>query len=225
MFTSFCHISLTCSKDRPIFEQHYLSQAEFNHIRQKYIDAYRIKESWTPNIEILEEYLNEGGIKDKYEESYTDDDGIHHTGQRGFEKVKPIKEQIREIIINEIGEGNISEKIINRIDNAVMNTISDCKNFYKFDREESSFSCSVSLGPSPTSNQNTVQEYWKSKGVDIEITDPNPLLIWEMDYYGDEFEDYMESEYGNEWKKIFDDKLEDIKQNKNNSKLSSLQEN
>jgi hypothetical protein len=99
-------------KDECVYERHYLSQEEFEHIRDKYMDAYGIKEHWRPDIEVLEDYLNNGGTKDKYIPERVDEDGFRHPGYRGYEKVKPIKEQIREIIINELGEGNVSEKII-----------------------------------------------------------------------------------------------------------------
>ena len=201
-------------KDERVYERHYLSQEEFEHIRDKYMDAYGIKEHWHPNIEVLEDYLNNGGTKDKYIPERVDEDGFRHPGYRGYENVKPIKEQIREIIINELGEGNVSEKIIDSINNTVMNTISDCKNFYRFDRERSEFSCSVALGASPTFNPNEAIEYWKSQGVDIKIKERNPLLIWERDYYEDEFENVMVDEYGEDWKEIFDKKWEEEKRKK-----------
>jgi hypothetical protein len=95
-----------------------------------------------------------------------------------------------------------------------LNTITNCKEFYRFDREEADFSCSVALGASPTSNKETVIEYWKSQGKDIEIIEPNPLLIWERDFYGDEFEEVMEYEYGEDWKEQFDKKWEEEKRKK-----------
>ena len=57
------------------------------------------------------------------------------------------------------------------ITETVLNTITNCKEFYRFDREESDFNCSVALGASPTSNKETVIEYWKSQGKNIEIID------------------------------------------------------
>jgi hypothetical protein len=209
-------------KDECVYERYYLSYDEFKYILNKYIDSYGMKEHWNEDITILEEYLNNGGTKDKYIESYTDEDGFRHSGYRGYEKVKPIKEQIREIIIDEIGEGDISEKIINRVDKVVMDTISDCKDFYRFDREESNFSCSVALGSSPSSNPSTAIEYWKSQGVDIEIVERNPLLLWERDYYGDEFEEVMVDEYGKDWEKIWNDKWLAEKEKKEKEKSEIL---
>lgn len=196
-------------KDERVYERYYLSQAEHQYILEKYMHAYDLCNHWESDISFLAEYLVSGGTRDKYISSYTDADGHYHCGYRGYEQVKPIKEQIRDLITNEFGEGNISEKMTDSINNAVMNTITDCKDYYRFSRDASRFSVSVSLGPSPTSNKASVIEYWKGQGVDIEIIDRNPLLFWEQDYYGDEFEEVMIDEYGDDWKEHFDEKWKD----------------
>ena len=204
-------------KDEKVYERYYLSQAEFEHIRNKYIEAYGLIEKWRPNIELLEQYLTEGGTKDKYIKSHTDEYG-YHPGYRGYEKVKPIKEQIEQIINDVFASGEVSpfvkDSLRDKIVETVMNTISDCKEFYRFDREESQFSASIALGASPCTNKDTVIEYWKSQGIDIEIEERNPLLIWERDYYGDEFEEVMIDEYGDDWKEQFDQKWEEEKRKK-----------
>lgn len=197
-------------KDERVYERYYLSQEEFLHIRDKYVKAYGMEATWRSNIELLEQYLTEGGTKDKYIESHTDENGHYHPGYRGYENVKPIKEQIESILNGEFASGEVSpfvkDAIRDKIVATVMKTISDCKEFYCFDREESQFSASIALGPSPCSNKDTVIEYWKSQGIDIEIVERNPLLLWERDYYGDEFEDVMIDEYGEDWEEQFDNK-------------------
>lgn len=203
----------------PIYNRYYLSQEEFKYILNKYIKAYRIQEEWTSNIELLEKYLTEGGTKDKYIAAHTDEYG-YHPGYRGYDTVKPIKKQIEDFIEHtalNYAKGFLSGNI-NKI---VMNTIKDCKEFYRFDRECSSFSASIALGASPTSNPESVKEYWKSKGVDIEIEERNPLLFWERDNYGDEFEALMKEEYGNNWKKIWDKKWKNkiVKKEKEKDKI------
>ena len=35
------------------------------------------------------------------------------------------------------------------------------------------------------------------------------MLLWEMDYYGDNFEEVMEEEYGENWKADWDKKWKD----------------
>ena len=193
-------------RNENFYEHHYLSQAEFNHISEKYMGAYGIKEHWNSDIEILEDFLNKGGLKDKYIESRTDEYGHYHPGYRGCEKVAPIASQIQEILKTEIGEGNVTDKISNKITECVMNTIKDCKHFYHFDREKSSFMTSVALGCSPTSNPQSVIDFWKSQGVDIDIKEPNPLLLWDRDFYGDKFEEVMEDEYGENWEEYWNNK-------------------
>lgn len=196
-------------KDEQIYERYYLSQEEFEYVRNKYINAYGIKQHWIPDVEVLEDYLKNGGTKDKYIKAHTDEYG-YHPGYRGYEKVKPILDQIH-IILDKYG---IDDKNIESdITETIFKTIEDCKNFYKFDREQSSFACSVALGPSPTSNPEMVKEYWKSQGVDVDIEIRNPLLFWDQDYYGDEFEEVMEEDYGENWKEYLDNKWkEQVKQ-------------
>ena len=205
-------------KDERVYERYYLSQEEFLHIRDKYVKAYGMEVTWKSNIELLEQYLIEGGTKDKYIKSHTDENGHYHPGYRGYEKVAPIKEQIEKVLNNEFASGEVSpfvkDVIRDKIVEIVMKTISDCKEFYCFDREESQFSASVALGPSPCSNKDTVIEYWKTQGIDIEIEERNPLLLWERDYYGDEFEQVMIDEYGDDWKEQFDQKWEEEKRKK-----------
>ena len=188
-------------KDEKVYERHYLSHEEFKHILEKYKDAYNIKSHWVDDIEVLERYVKEGGSKDKYFKAHTDEKGNYHPGHRGYEKVEPLKEQLFDILEE---YGLYDENMHNKLYDTVTNIIDTCKNFYRFDREESSFDCSVALGPSPCSNKDTVIEYWKSQGIDIEIEKRNPLLLWDMDYYGDSFEEVMEDEYGENWREYWD---------------------
>jgi hypothetical protein len=87
-------------KDERIYDRHYLSQEEFLYIRNKYKEAYNIKSHWKDDIEVLEDYLNKGGLKDKYIPEKKDPDGFVHPGYRSSEKVPPLKDQIDEVITN-----------------------------------------------------------------------------------------------------------------------------
>lgn len=191
------------NKDEHIYDRYYLSQEEFLYIRDKYMEAYGLKEHWVPNIELLEEYLTKGGVKDKYIEAHTDKYG-YHPGYRGYENIEPIQDQIQQIIKEEIGNECI--ECGNKIVDVVMNTIKNCKDFYRFDREASSFATSIALGASPTSNKDTVIKYWKTQGKNVKIIERNPLLFWEMDNYGNEFEEIMEDEYGKNWREYWNNK-------------------
>lgn len=203
------------SKDEKVYERYYLSQEEFKYILNKYKKAYNIKSKWEDYVEIIENYLNEGGTKDKYIEACTDKNGNYHPGYRGYENVPPLIKQIKECLKNHKIDYN---SLANELNSLTLNTIKDCKDFYRFDREENSFHFSIALGPSPTSNKDTVIEYWKNQGVEINIQDKNPLLFYEMDEYGEKFEEYMIDDYGEDWKKQFDKRWDELKNSKQSEK-------
>lgn len=151
--------------EKRIWEEHYLSAKKFEEIHDKYMHMYRIGDEFKDNVGLVEEYLSKGGTKDKYIEAHTDEYG-YHPGYRGYENVKPIKEQIREIVINELGEGNVSNSITNKITETVMNTIKYCKEFYCFNREEIGFRFNVS-NYSPNSNIEAVRKIYKDTDIVI----------------------------------------------------------
>ena len=196
-------------KDEKIYERHYLSQEEFNYILEKYKKAYRLVNEWNSDLDVVLNYLIEGGTKDKYIEEVKDENGkIVEPGHRGYEKVEPIKTQILNIVKD--------EEVASKLTDIVIGTINDCKKFYCFDREDSDFSVAIALGASPTSNPETVKQWWKENyDVDVEIEERNPLLLWDMDEYGDEFEDIMKEEYGENWKKIWDKRWEEEQEKRN----------
>ena len=175
------------NKDEKVYEQHYLSQEEYTYILEKYLDAYNIRTQWKEDVEIVEEYLNSGGLKDKYIKEHTDKNGDFHPGYRSTEKVPSIKTQILKYL-DKHNKSSENEEIAKTLHKIVMKTISECKNFYKFDKEESSFRMTIALGASPCCNAETVKRYWKEKtGEDIVIEERNPKLFWYQDMgYNDE---------------------------------------
>lgn len=134
------------TKEDKVYDRHYLNVTQFKYILNKYIKAYRLQNEWKSNIEFLVQNLEEGGRRDCYKEN------SNGTKYRTSEQMKPIK--------NIIGEKN-AKKLFDYIDTV--------KNFYRFDREEQIFNFDVCLGPSPTSNAEVVEEYWKSQGIDIQL--------------------------------------------------------
>ena len=63
------------------------------------------------------------------------------------------------------------------------------------------------MGASPTSNAETVKKWWKDHyNVDIEIVERNPWLLWEYDNYGDQMNEIMTDDYGENWEQIWWDK-------------------
>ena len=198
-------------KDGPVYDRHYLSYDEYVYIVNKYIDAYKIATEWKDHIDILKEYLIQGGSKDKYIESYTDENGNYHPGTRGYEKVPALKKQLYDIIYDEYdANGEIAEDVTNKVVNKVIELIETCQNFYSFNIDEQKFRNTLAMGATPTSNKETVKKWWKEHyNTDITIEDRNPLLFWEMDNYGDNFEEVMEEEYGENWKADWDKKWKD----------------
>ena len=195
-------------KDGPVYDRHYLSSEEFKYILDKYMKAYRIESEWTDDIKVLEDYLNNGGRKDKYIEAYDDEYG-HHTGYRSSEKVKPIRDQIFDTLSEDVSSGRRSQ-LADEITKVVMDDIATCKNYYSFNADELKFRNTVCMRCSPTGSSETVKKWWKDHyDVDIEIEERNPLLFWERDYYGDDFEEIMEEEDGPDWKEKWDKKWKD----------------
>ena len=198
-------------KDGPVYDRHYLSYEEYVYILDKYLDAYKIKSDWKEDIDILKEYLKEGGSKDKYIEEHTDEYGNHHPGHRGYERVAPLKDHIKDIIKDIYGEGSsMTTDLVTNITNKVFELINTCQDFYQFNIDEQKFRNTLFMGAMPTSNKETVKKWWKDHyDVDIEIEEHNPLLLWEMDHYGDDFEEVMEEEDGPDWKEKWDKKWKD----------------
>lgn len=156
----------------PIYRRYYLSKEECEYIVNKYIEAYGFKKTWEPNVDMVLEYIKNGGYKDGCE---LDSNGLPHRIAIKVPKLSSI-----------IGDDN-ADKVIEVINN--------CKDYYRFDREETNFSCSAYLGPSPNSNKEYVINYYKEQGIDIEIEDRDPETFWYRDYYGEEWKEYYDEEY------------------------------
>lgn len=136
----------------PVYHRYYISKEEYDYVKQKYITAYHLEDSFKRDCDIIIRDMTEGCSKDIYIPEKIDEDGFKHPGYRGYEEVPPIQYSIG-------------------IENAdkVVDFIKQRKDFYRFNHLVESFNYSISLGDAPTNNPETVIEYWKSQGVDIEI--------------------------------------------------------
>lgn len=144
-------------KDDPdIIHHYYLSQEDYKYISNMYAEYYRLKDTFKEHCDILINDIIEGCYKDKYISSNGDSPGY-----RDYEKVLPLKETLGEEIVNKVIE-----------------FIKERKDFYKFDRDYHSYLFTV-MNYSPTSNKQTVIDYWKSKGIDLEIIDRDPVYNYE----------------------------------------------
>lgn len=151
-------------KTTPIYDRHYLPEKEFLYIKNKYLQAYRCQNEWRSNIDWLVTCLEDGGLRDVWVKDGSD------SGCRSAEPTPKLKTLL--------GEDKAKE---------VIKLINDLKDFYHFDRDEEKFDFNVCLGPSPTSNAETVRNYWKSRGIDIEIDEKKGLTeddFWEIDEFG-----------------------------------------
>ncbi len=152
------------NEKRHLWAEHYLSKEDYEDIQDHYMRLYRIKSEWEGNVELVEEYLKEGGSKDVYIPEYVDEDGDRHPGHRDYEHVLPMATQIRNILEEHARQGNVSTAWVNEIKEeickALGETITNCKNFYKHDRDEVSFRMDVS-NYSPCSNADTVREFYE----------------------------------------------------------------
>ena len=153
------------NKDDRIFERHYLNKTQFEYILEKYKKAYCCVNKWKSDIEFVIDLLKAGGYKTVYKPLVEGGEKC-----RTAERMSPIKDII--------GEENA---------NKLFEYLENIKDFYRFDREEEKFDFNVALGCSPTSNPETVKEYWKSQGVDIEIdtTELSKDDYWELDEFGE----------------------------------------
>lgn len=204
------------SDSSPVYARHYLSAYEFYYILNKYKKAYGIESKWEDYMSVVENYFNGKGMKDVWVDGKDNGYGGKYPGYRSAEDVPNIKVPIRQTLFEELGSSysrDELDELTNKLAEHSLNYIDWCRNFYRLDREEESFSISVSLGASPTSNPNTAKKYWADNGVDIDIVERNPLIIPILDEYEDynKFVEYMVDEYGNDWEKYFEDLWNDSK--------------
>lgn len=152
-----------CIGPRP-YEFYYLPKKVMQSIVDRYIYAYRItsQEDLLNTISILKKYFEEP-IVDKYIEGYTDEDGLHHPGYRGYEHPDNIIVQISK-------ECNLDEDTAKQCWIKVKEFLDMAGNFFNWNSELNSFNMTVYLGASPNSNKEAVINNWKKyRNTDIEI--------------------------------------------------------
>lgn len=135
-----------------IYNRYYLSNEEYEYILNKYINAYNLKECFKDHCDIIIRDLKDGYTNDVYYEDMLTKNGAVIHGDTEYEKVKPLSKII----------GRKAAKY-------VLDSISNRKHFYRFDRAEENFRVLVGMGDSPCCNEQTVINYWKTQGKDIEI--------------------------------------------------------
>lgn len=116
-------------------ERYYLPSDVFEYIKDHFMYIYGIKSGWKDHVDILSEYIFDGGHKIVPK---TTKDPF------GLKKLGPLK---------------LSDKDTT----ALMNRIDDCKKFYSFDADEQKFSWAL-FNYGPSSNAESVEEYWRNNG-------------------------------------------------------------
>ena len=159
----------------PLYEQHYLSQDNFNYLREVYMNAYGITDEWDNTFNTLIKQLLNGGIEDNYIPRNGDTPGY-----RDYKNVAALKDVM----------SNPTDVDI------VIEYIKKCQNFFKgHSLETNKFSCSVALGASPTCNSKAVEDYWHANNrPDFTIKE---FRIDDVIYGGlnDEYVDTSEEEF------------------------------
>lgn len=181
-------------KNDKIHERHYLSSDETDYIVNKYINLYAIDNQWVEHADLVFNYLKNGGVKILWKED-----------TKEYVNQDPLNDVIKQVLIN---HDVLDTELLEDLVDSVFNIIVNCKSFYKLDKELQSFKYTIYLGIAPCSSKESVIQYWSNKGINITIEDRNPLLLWEMDYYDEEFEDVMIGEYGEDWKDHWNKLLE-----------------
>lgn len=137
-----------------LIDKHYLSKEMYNNIVNKYIDAYHLDNYFQNSLELLLSYFDHPYVKDY---------------SKGYKMHKEIKS-----LFEKIGKENFE---------IVKDYIDKAKNYYNRNIDAETFKFNVA-NFSPTSNKQTVIDYWKSQGKDIEIKDYSSEEVFELVYYG-----------------------------------------
>lgn len=143
------------SKEYPIYQRHYLSKKAYKVIEQYFIDTYQLSNDFPSYCDLLENYLVEGGPVEVY---------VKEKGKPGFRDYEQ-SPKISDVISSEDVE-------------KVLKLIHNCKEFYNSNYRENQFRFNVA-NYSPTSNKQTVIDYWKSQDIDIEIVDYDDDYMYE----------------------------------------------
>lgn len=162
-----------CIGPKP-YEFYYIPRNVMKIVCDNYIHAYRIdsQQNLLNIIEVLKNYCKEP-IKDKYIDEYTDENGNHHPGYRGYEHPDNLQKEISKIINNYSLEPTTedSEDVV-EICNKFFGFLDAAGDFFNWNRDLNAFNCTVYLGASPNTNKEAVIKNWKEyRNQDIQIND------------------------------------------------------
>jgi hypothetical protein len=128
----------------PLWKTHYLSEKNFDYIRESYATAYGIVDEWDDTFETIYNQLENGGVEVDYKPAEGD-----KPGYKGYKKVDPLKMHL-----------HIPEDY-----DEVIDYIKKIQHFFKYhSRELNSYNMTICLGVSPNSNKEAVEKYWQENG-------------------------------------------------------------
>ena len=159
-----------CIGPRP-YEFYYLPKDVMKEVVESYVYAYRmdVKQEFLNNIAILKDYCRKP-IVDKYIDDYTDENGNHHPGYRGYNHPDNLEKEIFKIIDDNIPLYQPPKKLVSELQDKFFEFLDMAGDFYEWNGDLNSFNMSVYLGPSPNSNKEAVIKNWKQyRNKDIEI--------------------------------------------------------
>lgn len=158
-----------CIGPRP-YEFYYLPKDVMKEVVESYVYAYRmdVKQEFLNNIAILKDYCR-NPIVDKYIDDYTDENGNHHPGYRGYDHPDNLEKEINKLLCKQFNSPELSG-ISNKVQDKFFEFLDMAGDFYEWNGDLNSFNMSVYLGPSPNSNKEAVIKNWKQyRNKDIEI--------------------------------------------------------
>lgn len=155
--------------DESYDEHHYLSLDDYYRIVDEYANAYGFTRNWDDNIDIVNGYFSGLGAKSVLVSGYVDDNGIKHDDMYTFDEVPHIKNEIYDILL-ECGSINCTE-ISSKISDKIFEYLKSCRDFYELDAYADIFNARMAFSKTPSHDKDKVIEYWKSKGIELQIDD------------------------------------------------------
>lgn len=191
------------------YERHYLPQEEYLEIEEKYIRAYRIHNEWIDDAELMIDYLEKGGTKDKWIPEKIHEDGFKEPGYRGYEKTPKLIDALKEFL---------SEEDAQKAYDKTMELMNNCKDFYNPTREENNFRFTIA-NYSPCCNKETVQSNYSDITIYERVYDPVneewvDVTPQQIEKWREELEEWNDEWFKEELTKLID-KYGKIEQTRN----------
>ena len=157
-----------CIGPKP-FEFYYVPDKVQIDIRDSYVYAYEIDKHQIllDTIKLLKDYCDKP-IVDKYVENYTDENGNHYPGYRGYDHPDNLEKEITKILGPEAEDNPYH---VHKICNKFFEFLDMAGNFFNWNGEINDFNISV-WDVSPSTNKQAVIDNWeKYRNQKIEIDD------------------------------------------------------